>query len=79
MRRVLRNGVGGILLILGILMLVLPGQGLLTIIVALTMLDFPKKRQLTRRLLSRPTVLKLINSIRHRFQRPPLKAPNAEQ
>lgn len=74
-RRVLRNSVGGVLLVLGLLMLVLPGQGLLTIFVGLTLIDFPKKRRLIRRVLARPRLFKLINSVRGRFEQPPLLPP----
>lgn len=74
-RRLLRNSVGSVLLVVGVLMLVLPGQGLLTIFVGLTLIDFPQKRRLIRRVLARPRLFKLINSIRERFERPPLRSP----
>lgn len=73
--RVLRNLLGAILLVLGVLMLALPGQGFLTIMVACSLLDFPRKRQLERRLLSIPRVLDTINRLRQRSGRPPLRAP----
>jgi len=73
MRRVLRNGLGILLLMLGALMLVLPGQGLLTILVGLTLLDFPRKRRLLLRLLTRRRVLRVMNSIRVRFHKRPLR------
>lgn len=72
-KRVLRNVLGGVLVFLGVLMLVLPGQGLLTIFVGLTLLDFPKKREWIKRVLSRPRLLKVINSVRERFGHPPLR------
>ncbi len=71
-RRVGRNVLGAVLLLLGLLMLVLPGQGILTIVVGLTLLDFPRKRRLVRRTLGRRRVLSVVNSIRERFGRPPL-------
>lgn len=73
-KRVLRNLVGGVIVLLGVLMLVLPGQGLLTIFVGLTLLDFPKKREWIKRVLTRPRLFKLINSMRERFGHPPLRA-----
>ena len=73
-KRVLRNVLGGVLLIAGLLMLVLPGQGLLTICVGLTLIDFPKKREWIKRVFSRPRLLKVINSIRERFHHAPLRA-----
>ena len=72
-RRVVRNTLGVVLVLLGVLMLVLPGQGLLTIFCGLTLLDFPRKRQLIARLLGRPRVLSVVNSIRRRLGRPPLR------
>jgi len=73
-KRVLKNLAGGVLVLLGVLMLVLPGQGLLTIFVGLTLLDFPKKREWIKRLLLRPRLFKIINSIRERLGHPPLRA-----
>ncbi len=73
-KRVFRNTLGGVLVLLGVLMLVLPGQGLLTIFVGLTLLDFPKKREWIKRVLSRPSLFKVINSMRERLGHPPLRA-----
>jgi hypothetical protein len=60
---------------LGIIMAVpgVPGQGTLLILTGLTLIDFPGKRRLERSLIRRPSVLKLINGLRQRFQRPPLE------
>jgi hypothetical protein len=69
---VLRNAVGAMLFLAGVLMLFLPGQGLLTMIVALGLLDFPGKHRLQRRLVSAPPVLKALNALRRRADRPPL-------
>lgn len=69
---VLKNFVGGILLLGGIAMLVLPGQGLLTMLIGVSLMDFPGKRAIERKLVSRPLVLQAINRIRQRFDRPPL-------
>lgn len=67
-----KNTIGGFLLAAGILMLVLPGQGILTILAALALLDFPGKRNLEMRILHRPTILKSINWVRRRAGREPL-------
>src|SRR3954470_24063305 len=71
----LRNLFGGVLLLLGVLMLILPGQGLLTIVAALAVMSFRSKRRLQQRLLGRPHVLALINRLRRRSGLPPLLAP----
>ena len=54
--RLVRNVVGGLLLIAGIAMLVLPGQGMLTILAALFLMDFPGKPAAARWLLRRRQV-----------------------
>lgn len=69
---VAKNVLGGLLLLMGVAMLVLPGQGILTIVVALVLLDFPGKRQLERRVVSRPRVLAALNALRRRAGREPL-------
>ncbi len=68
----LKNTLGGLLLVAGVLMLVLPGQGILTILAALALLDFPGKRALEMRILHRPALLKSINWLRRRAGRKPL-------
>lgn len=67
-----KNLVGAVFLLAGMAMLVLPGQGLLTILIGVSLLDFPGKRRLEARLVGHPTVLKGINAMRQRFGRPPL-------
>jgi hypothetical protein len=67
-----RNAVGAVLVFAGILMLVLPGQGLLTILIGLLLIDFPHKRDLERRVVSLPRILDTINWMRHRSGRPPI-------
>jgi len=76
--RLLKNLVGLILLTIGCLMLVLPGQGMLAILVALFILDFPGKRRFQRALLLRPRVLSLINLLRAKAHEPPLEVPDPE-
>ena len=69
---ILKNIAGIVLLIMGILMLVLPGQGLLTILFGIALLDFPGKLKLERRLISYPKVFDSINWIRKKANRKPL-------
>ena len=70
--RVARAVVGSILLLAGIAMLVLPGQGLATILIGLLLVEFPGKRALERRIVARPKLLALLNRMRERRGRPPL-------
>jgi len=67
-----KNALGWLLLVAGILMLVLPGQGILTILAALALLDFPGKRALEMRILHRPLILNSVNWLRRRAGREPL-------
>lgn len=64
---------GGTLVLAGLAMLVLPGQGILTILLGLSLLDFPGKRRLELWLIRRPRVLHGINWLRQRAGRPPLQ------
>lgn len=67
-----KNALGLLLLLLGVAMLFLPGQGLVTIFVSLVLLDFPGKRRLQRRIVSAPAVLRAINALRLRAGKPPM-------
>lgn len=68
----LKNLAGIILLVMGILMLVLPGQGLLTMFFGIALMDFPGKFAIERRLVSYPKVLHSINWIRKKANKNPL-------
>jgi hypothetical protein len=67
-----KNLVGVIFLFAGFLMLFLPGQGILTMLIGISMLDFPGKRKLEARMIGQPAVLGAINSMRQKFGKPPL-------
>ena len=67
-----KNILGVSLVILGILMLVLPGQGILTIITGLVFMDFPRKYELERWLVSHKSILKTMNWFRERMKKLPL-------
>ena len=71
----IKNVVGVLLVLLGILLSLpgVPGQGILTILLGLIMLDIPGKRPLEARIIQRPSVLKAINRFRARYERPPLQ------
>jgi fumarate reductase subunit D len=72
---VAKNLVGVVLLVAGIAMLVLPGQGLLTIVVSLALLDFPGKFRLERGLALRRPVWRSMNWLRQRAGKPELERP----
>jgi hypothetical protein len=71
---VLKNVAGLIVVALGIVMALpgVPGQGVLTALIGLTLLNLPGKTRLERRLIGRPPILKAVNALRARFHRPPL-------
>lgn len=74
--RVGKNVIGLGILLAGVAMLLLPGQGILTILLGLLMVDFPGKHALERWLLRRPAVLRSMNWIRAKAHRPPLEMPD---
>jgi hypothetical protein len=59
-------GIGLVLSVPGI-----PGQGILTIVAGLTLIEFPGRHRLITAILARPTVLRAANRLRLRFKRPP--------
>lgn len=63
---VLRNCLAIFLFFSGLIMMILPGQGLLTLLLSLFVADFPGKRTLERKLVARPLVYKTINWIREK-------------
>jgi hypothetical protein len=71
---VLKNLLGAILIVLGAILSLpgIPGQGLLTVLVGVILLDFPGKRRLLYKILSRPFLLRSINRLRAKVSRPPL-------
>lgn len=71
-RRIAKNLLGALLLLFGLLMLVTPGQGILMILVALMMLEYPHKCRFERWLVSRKRVGSGINWLRNKAGAPPL-------
>ena len=67
-----KNIAGLVLVIAGIIMLVGPGQGILTILIGLILMDIPGKRPLEARLIKRPVILAIVNNFRARYHKPPL-------
>jgi hypothetical protein len=79
LRRLVRNAVGLVLVAVGAALSLpgVPGQGLLTILVGLFFVDFPRRRQLERAIARRRGVLAGLNRLRARFGRPPLRRPTS--
>src|SRR5437763_904229 len=70
-----KNLLGAVLFVLGVIMSLpgVPGQGILTILLGLMLMDIPGKHKPERKLLSRPKVRNTINRIRARFHKKPLE------
>ena len=67
-----KNLIGVVLILAGIAMLIGPGQGVLTILIGLIMLDIPGKRPIEAKIIGRPGVLEAANKLRARYGKPPL-------
>ncbi len=72
--KVAKNVIGLLVILLGVVLSLpgVPGQGLLTILVGVMLLDLPGKQRFERRLMTRPSVFTGINAIRARCGRAPL-------
>lgn len=68
-----KNLAGVAMIIIGIVQLVGPGQGVLSILTGLILMDIPGKRPLEARIIKRPAVLAAVNKFRARYRRPPLE------
>ena len=69
----IKNLLGAVLLLLGLGMLIFPGQGLLTILVGLILLDFPGKFRFERWIISKKQILRTVNWLRQKRKREALK------
>ncbi len=70
-----KNLLGGLLFLAGVAMLFIPGQGLLTMLLGLALLDFPGKRTCELWLVRKPKIHRAMNWIRRRYGHPPLQVP----
>jgi hypothetical protein len=77
LRGLIRNACGLVLVVVGLLMSIpgIPGQGLLTVLIGLMLVDFPGRRRLEKSLARRRGILGAMNRIRARFGHPPLVPP----
>ena len=70
-----KNILGWLLIVVGIIVSLpgVPGQGLLTVLLGVMLVDFPGKHRLEQKLLHRPAIKNSINRLRARFHKPPLE------
>lgn len=70
---IVRNVLGYVLIALGVVMSLpgVPGQGLLTVLMGVMLIDFPGKHRFQRWLVTRRVVLAAVNRLRARAGQPP--------
>jgi len=73
--QIVKNLLGVIFILVGIAMLILPGQGILTILIGLGITNFPGKYKLERKLVKNQSVFKSLNWIRKRADVDPFLYP----
>ena len=73
---IVKNCVGAVFILAGLAMLVLPGQGLLTMLLGLGLITFPGKQRLIHRILGRKRIVKAINKLRAKFGKAPITLPD---
>jgi hypothetical protein len=71
--KVVKNIVGSVVILLGLVMMLplVPGPGLVFLLLGLSLVDFPGKRAIELKLLMRPGVNRFINSLRLRYGKAP--------
>ena len=72
---IFKNIFGGIMIVVGLFLLVLPGQGLLTMIIGLLLVDYPGKFQLEQKIISIPSIFRSLNWFRAKARKPNLLHP----
>jgi hypothetical protein len=76
--KVLKNVLGAVLLLAGLAMLLLPGQGLLCVLLGVILLDFPGKYRVERWILGRKKVLGAINWMRKKAGKEPMRIGDSD-
>ena len=72
---IFKNILGMVFIVAGVVMLILPGQGVLTILIGFTLVNFPRKRALERRIIQNQAVHKVVNWIRAKAGKAPVRVP----
>ncbi len=70
---ILKNLAGAFFLLIGVTLLVLPGQGLLTMLLGIVLIDFPGKYKLQRWFVQHKSILQSVNWLRKKGNRPPIQ------
>jgi hypothetical protein len=69
--KLLKDLLGIFLILAGFVMLFIPGQGILTMLFGITLMDFPGKHRLQGKLMAVPRVHRSLNWLRAFAKRPP--------
>lgn len=78
--KALRNVLGGVITIVGLMMLLLPGPGFVMLVAGLVLIENRRKTRLLERLLARPGVYRAVAKLRARFKKPMFHlSPAAQQ
>ena len=72
---ILKNALGAILVLGGLIMFLTPGQGILTLLIGLLLLNFPGKRRLEIRLIGIRPLRRAVDWIRHKAGSRPIVLP----
>ena len=72
---VTRTCLGATLIVSGLIMMIIPGPGLVTLVLGISVARFPGKRKLMQKLGSHRTVYRSLNWMRRRHGKPPLEYP----
>ncbi|MEW6445300.1 MAG: PGPGW domain-containing protein [Pseudomonadota bacterium] len=70
---ILRNLVGFVIFLLGLVMIATPGPGLITILAGLILMNYPGKYRLERWIIQRPPLLRTVNRLRAKHGAQPLE------
>jgi hypothetical protein len=73
---VVKNIFGIVFVLAGLAMLILPGQGIITILIGVMLLNFPGKLALEKRIVRQRNVLRAINWMRAKANKPALQVPH---
>ena len=70
---IIKSVIGLVLLLAGIIMLVTPGQGVISILLGLFLMEFPGKRKLELKIINHDPTFKTLNWLREKASKPPFK------
>ena len=73
-----KNVIGAVFVLAGLALLVLPGQGIITLLAGAIIMNYPGKFEFERWLVRRPRVLPALNWLRMKYGREPLLPPDAK-